>query len=89
MTFKWDDRKARANLDKHGIDFADAVTVLNDDRAIVISDDYPDEERFVTLGVDLLGRLLVVVFAPSGQSIRIILARKANRRESADYGERR
>jgi len=52
MTFEWDTRKARINLEKHGVDFADAVTVLNDDLAIVIPDDYPGEERFVTLGAD-------------------------------------
>lgn len=46
MTFEWDERKARINLAKHGIDFADAVTVLNDDLAIVIPDDHPSEDRF-------------------------------------------
>jgi uncharacterized DUF497 family protein len=88
MTFEWDERKARTNLEKHGIDFADAATVLNDDFAIVIPDDHPSEERFVALGVDLMRRLLVVVFAPRGESIRIISARKANRRESKDYGRK-
>jgi uncharacterized protein len=62
--------------------------VLNDDLAIVIPDDHPSEERFVALGVDLMRRILVVVFAPRDQSIRIISARKATRRESADYGHK-
>jgi uncharacterized DUF497 family protein len=83
--FEWDERKARINLDKHGIDFADAATVLNDDLAIVIPDEHPTEERFVAVGSDLMGRVLVVAFVPRGQSIRIISARKATRRESDDY----
>lgn len=89
MVFEWDERKARTNLEKHGIDFADAVAVLSDDLAIVIPDEHPNEERFVALGVDLMGRLLVVVFAPRGETIRIISARKATRRESKDYGQKR
>ncbi len=89
MIFEWDERKARTNLEKHGIDFADAVAVLNDDLAIVIPDDHPGEERYVALGVDLLGRLLVVVFAPRGENLRIISAREATRRESKDYGQKR
>jgi uncharacterized protein len=86
MTFEWDDRKARINLEKHGIDFADAVTVLNDDFAIVIPDDHPSEERFVALGIDLMGRILAVIFAPRGQNIRII---SATRRESKEYSPKR
>jgi len=89
MIFEWDERKARTNLEKHGIDFADAAAVLNDDLAIVIPDDHPGEERYVALGVDLLGRLLVVIFAPRGEAIRIISAREATRRESKDYGQKR
>ncbi len=86
--FEWDERKARIHLEKHGIDFADAVAVLNDDSAIVIPDEHPGEERFAVLGVDLMERLLVVVFAQRGENIRIISARKATRRESKDYGKK-
>jgi uncharacterized protein len=83
--FEWDERKARINLNKHGIDFADAATVLNDDLAIVIPDEHPEEERFIALGSDLMGRLQVVVFTMRGQNIRIISARRATPREYDDY----
>lgn len=63
MTFQWDPEKARVNRAKHGISFADAVSVLSDDRALTIEDDYPDEQRFITLGMDALERILVVVYA--------------------------
>jgi len=84
-TFEWDERKARANLENHGIDFADAATALNDDLAILIHDEHDDEDRFVTIGEDLMGRLLVVVFTMRGERIRIISARTASPREAEDY----
>ena len=49
---EWDSRKAAANLKKHGVDFADAATVLHDEQAITVRDDEPDEERYVTIGMD-------------------------------------
>jgi uncharacterized DUF497 family protein len=85
MNYQWDDDKARTNLTKHGIDFADAVTVFSDDFAITIEDDHPREERFVTIGMDALGRILVVVYAWRGESIRIISARKATSGERKQY----
>ncbi|MFZ2362392.1 MAG: BrnT family toxin [Anaerolineae bacterium] len=85
MTYEWDPIKARSNLRKHDIDFADAATVFSDDYALTISDDDPDEERFVTMGMDALGRILVVVFTWRGQDIRIISARKAERHERKQY----
>jgi len=42
---EWDAEKARLNLQKHGVDFADAATALHDDMAITIPDDDPDEQR--------------------------------------------
>ena len=83
--YEWDERKARTNLDKHGVDFADAATVLNDDLAILIHDEHEDEDRFVTIGKDVMDRLLVVVFTMRGERIRIISARMANPKEAADY----
>ena len=85
MIYEWDPAKARTNLRKHGIDFADAATVFSDDYALTILDDYPDEERFVTVALDALGRILVVVFTWRGQSIRIISARKAESHERKYY----
>jgi len=85
MTYQWDKRKAQVNRRKHGVSFADAVAVFEDDWAITIPDDYPDEERFVTIGRDMLGRILVVVYTWRGDDIRIISARKATRREREQY----
>jgi len=85
MAYEWDGGKARTNLERHGVDFADAVTALEDEAAITIKDDYPNEERFITLGVDALGRILTVVYTWRGDNIRIISARKATPRERKQY----
>jgi hypothetical protein len=87
MAYQWDDNKAKSNLKKHRVDFADAVTVFNDDLAITIEDDNPDEERFVTIGMDALGRILVVVYTWRGESIRPISARRATKAERREYEE--
>lgn len=85
MTYEWDANKAKSNLLKHGIDFADAVSVFNDDTAITVLDDYPDEERFVTIGMNAFGQILVVVYTWREDNIRIISARKATRMECKQY----
>ncbi len=85
VEFEWDAQKARSNLRKHGVDFADCVSVFFDDLAITIKDDSSDEERFITIGADALGRILVVVYTWLGERIRIISARKATRSEREHY----
>lgn len=85
MEFEWDARKAAGNLKKHGVDFTDAATVLYDDLAVTIPDEHQSEERFVTVGMDARGRILVVVYSWRGESIRIISARKASRSERRQY----
>ena len=60
--FEWDRRKAASNFRKHRVDFADAVAVLEDPIARTLSEHRQGEERFVSIGVDLLGRTLVVVY---------------------------
>jgi uncharacterized DUF497 family protein len=58
MECEWDPAKARENLKKHGVHFADAVTALEDERALTIRDHRSnDEERWITLGMDGLGRV--------------------------------
>lgn len=89
MVFEWDRRKAEINLKKHAVDFADAVVVFSDDLAITLQDDSVDEERFVTVGIDALGRVLVVAYTWRGGRIRLISARRATRRERGQYEERR
>jgi uncharacterized protein len=86
MDYEWDRGKAAANLQKHGVSFADAVSVFNDAFALTAADDFAEEERFVTLGIDAFGRLLVVVYTwRAEQIIRIISARKATRSERTQY----
>ena len=86
MEFDWDPPKAIINRRRHGIDFADAGTVFHDDQAITIPDEGSDEEdRFVTLGMDVLGRILVVVYTWREDLPRLISARKATVRERRQY----
>ena len=85
VEYEWDDRKARSNLEKHGIDFADVVSVLEDELARTIPDEEATERRFVTIGEDSLRRILVVVFTERASRIRIISARKATRLERQQY----
>jgi hypothetical protein len=69
--YEWDPLKAKSNQEEHGVDFADAEGVLEDVRAITIEDnDAEGEQRLVTLGMDFLGRLLVVVFTYRGDAIK-------------------
>jgi uncharacterized DUF497 family protein len=89
VEFEWDPEKAESNRAKHGVDFAEAVDVLFDDLAVTIPDDDDDEERFVTLGSDALGRVVVVVYCWRGDRIRLISAREATRREERRYKERK
>jgi uncharacterized protein len=63
VSYEWDPAKARANFAKHGVRFADAVSVLEDDLALTIRDpSSEDEERWITLGRNILGRVIVVVY---------------------------
>jgi hypothetical protein len=86
---EWDEEKAKENLRKHGVDFADAATVFTDPMAITIPDEAADEERFVTLAADALGRTLVVSYTWRGNRPRLISARKATRRERTQYEGKR
>jgi uncharacterized protein len=87
MSYQWDPDKANINRAKHGVDFADAVSVLEDDRAITVEDQRYDEERFITIGIDAIGRILVVVYTWRSNEIRLISARKADRLERQQYLE--
>lgn len=82
---EWDPRKAAANVKKHGVDFADAATVLHDEEAITVRDDEADEERYVTVGMDALGNVLVVIYTWRDDRPRLISARRANARECEQY----
>ena len=62
MKFEWDPGKADRNRTKHGVEFVDAVTVFDDDRAVTVADEHPFEERYVTFGVDADGRVLAISY---------------------------
>ena len=76
-----------ANLRKHGVRFTDAYAVLEDELAVTTEDPHPDEERYVTIGLDSLGRVLVVCYTWRGERIRIISVRKAAPSEQRPYEE--
>lgn len=85
MSYEWDPTKAHRNRRKHGIHFADAVAVFEDDHAITVADPSVKEERWLTIGQDFLGRVLVAVYTYRGSTIRLISARKATAAERAHY----
>jgi uncharacterized DUF497 family protein len=87
MEFEWDTNKAHSNLEKHGIGFAEAMTVFGDPLEATIPD--PDhsegEARFLSLGRSEHGRLLVVSYTEREGRIRLISAREAEPRERKTY----
>lgn len=90
VDYEWDERKAASNFRKHGVDFAEVALVLEDDRAITLPDlASVGEERFVTLGCDSRGQVLVVVYTFRGDRARLISARRAEPREQRNYFEGR
>jgi uncharacterized DUF497 family protein len=87
--FEWDDAKGRANIRKHGVSFEEAMTVFLDELAVPLEEP-AHAERLILIGESRLGQLLLVVFAErlAGAIIRIISARRANRRERRTYAEK-
>ena len=84
--FEWDPKKAASNLDKHGVDFADAAVSLDDPLALTLPDpDAEGEERFVTLATDPSGQVVVTIFVYAGDNRRLIYARKASPGERKRY----
>ncbi len=91
IRFEWDPRKARSNHQKHGVSFEEAESVFYDEQALFLEDPQPEkaEERFVLLGLSSALRVLAVVHAlRDHDTIRIISARKATRREERQYRSR-
>jgi uncharacterized DUF497 family protein len=89
VRYVWGGEKAAANLKKHRVDFADAVGVFDDEFALRREDpDAEGEERFVALGMDHVGRA-VVVYTYREEIIRLISAREATKRERGQYAKAR
>ena len=92
FNFEWDPTKAKQNLKKHGVRFEQASEIFLDPLAISIYDEEhsADEDRWITLGKDRAGKLLVAIhtFSEKGEDvclIRMISARKATRKEIKQY----
>jgi uncharacterized protein len=85
VTYEWDPSKAAGNRRKHRVDFADAVGVFEDPRALTREDPHPDEQRHLSMGLDFLGRVVVVCWTGRRNAIRIISARKATPAERRQY----
>ena len=83
--FEWDESKFKENQSKHGISFADTFGVFEDPNAVTIEDFQRGEQRYITIGMDAFGRILVVVYTWRGDNIRVISARKAVRYEVKQY----
>ncbi len=83
LGFEWDDDKAVANEQKHGVTFAEVATVFDDPLAAVFADpDHSeDEEREIIVGYSQLDRLLVVSYTSRPPNLRIISARRASSKE--------
>lgn len=72
---------------KHGVGFAEAAGVLHDELAITKADERSGEARFATIGADINGHILLVVYTYRGKQIRLISARRATRGEVRKYRE--
>ena len=90
ISFEWDEKKSKANFTKHKVSFDEAQTVFFDSNARIIFD--PDhsnsEDRFILLGISAMLRVLIVCHCcreNDEKVIRIISARKANRKEQKQY----
>lgn len=86
MKYKWDKSKAQENIKKHSINFADAVIALEDENGLTIEDNDAYEQRYKTLGMGSILKILFVVHAEQDEDcIRIISARKADSKEIKQY----
>ncbi|WP_176632078.1 BrnT family toxin [Desulfolutivibrio sulfoxidireducens] len=87
MLYEWDEAKRQANISKHGVDFVEAMAVLEDMPTLLVDDrfDYR-ESRCIAIG-EAKGRILVVAFTMRGDVFRIISVRKANARERRKYAD--
>ena len=89
LSFEWDEEKAKANLKKHRVGFDEATTVFTDPFSMTIHDPEhsADEQRYIDIGSSDKGRVLLVVYAERGSTIRIVSCRKATSSERKLYEE--
>ncbi len=88
MSPEFDPKKNEANIAKHGVSLSEADGVLLDPLALTVEDDSADGEvRYVTVGLNSVGTLMVVVWAERDDDVRLISARKAEPKERRAYEE--
>ena len=88
MAIEFDSKKNAINLRKHGVPLSEGDGVLNDPLALTIEDPTAaDEQRFVTVGTNIFGSVMVVVWTGRGEDIRLISVRKAESKERREYEE--
>ena len=89
LSFEWDPNKARRNLEIHGVSFDEASTAFKDTLSLTIHDPLhsDEEDRFILIGNSYKNRLLVIVHLERENRIRVISARKANKKERKQYEE--
>ena len=87
LLFEWDTSKVKNNLKIHGVSFDEASTVFKDILSLTIYDPLhsDEEDRFILIGNSLKNSLLVVVYTERGNKIRVISARRATKKERAQY----
>ncbi len=87
MNFEWDEAKRLANIEKHGIDFADVPPMFDGDVFTIEDERFEyDETRYITFGL-LKSRVIVVAHTDDDEVIRLISARKASTHEEKQYFE--
>jgi uncharacterized protein len=89
MDFEWDPKKAATNLKKHKVSFVEAATLFGDPMSVTVTDpDHSlDEDRYITIGLSKMQRLLMVAHTERKGRIRIISARKLTQAEKVAYEE--
>ena len=89
MDLEWDAAKAALNLGKHGVSFADVEPAFYDEFALSMQEPFSfNEERFLLVGSDALGRILTVSYTYRENTVRLISARRATKSESDSYEKR-
>lgn len=86
MIYEWDEAKRAANLQKHGLDFADADLVLESEYVLIVESPRKGEARLQAFAyVFEVLAVLTVAFIPKGQRCRIVSFRPAKRAEREKY----
>jgi uncharacterized DUF497 family protein len=85
--FEWDEKKAKLNIQKHGVDYEEAISIFQDESSLTMPDAIHsmNEDRFIDIGLSSKGRILVVAYTERGNNIRIISCRKATPTERKAY----